>query len=939
MTSMPLSEEAVQAHLKRVRAAMDRAADDPVDRAHREAASVLVWFSPRALRAAPPHDAVGWDNFAQYCEPVLRPDRGDWWRLRTEFRRPALQRLGTRERMRAALAANPERPDEPTQRVFEDIIRGATIDIERMPRDELAGLATVLSWVDGILTELPSHDALSRALPMADLLAPMRRLANRSFVGRQAELKKLREYVGIETSKSKGGWPWRFVKNLVPDLTKTPPLLIFGPGGVGKSTLVAQFILEHTQGAGADALPFVYLDMDRPVLDVENPVSLLFEAARQLATELPAQRDQLERFIENFEQEARRFDSFEQAKSVGNLMQIAAHRFGELLSALSSPVLVVVDTFEEAQFLGEEVVHGFWQLFVEVQKAAPHVRTVVAGRAKVTEFPTRGIELGDLSATDAMSLLRKFLEGSDGQDEKALKQIVDIVGRNPMSLRLAAEVVRDAGVGALRTVDTRNRLMLRVRDETLQARLYGRILAHIHDPDVGKLAYPGLVVRRITPAVVREVLAKPCGLDVSAPGAAEDLVERLASEIALVERDADGALCHRQDVRRLMLNDLTNAVPATVVREIHDGAVRFYQDQDGATARTEEIYHRLARGDDPSTVEHRWQAGVELRLRGALEELPTRSRLWLSPKLGVTPPRDLLKKADIEQWEEITGQKAQRLLQTGDANEALRVLRERKDRSPASPIHALEIEALRTLGRLTEASEVVQRALDAADLSDRATTRDLLIQAALIEESQDNLQGALARIREAHGTLPQPSSASDPQQAEQALRVLVPETRLLRKLGDWHDAERRSLIEQATALLTAEMLSNLRNRPALLRELAAELGGVVPNVLQHAIETLGVEIRSDEHEESLAHALRDWNTRLLVIDRPGPGELAERAGLRENTPTGWRQYLKSIGGYRLGRNVLGWRSALSADRQMDKAIVNAYRDGVEAGLQRRQVAL
>ena len=35
----------------------------------------------------------------------------------------------------------------------------------------------------------------------------------------------------------------------ITDLANAPPLLIFAPGGMGKSTLVAKFILEHAEAA------------------------------------------------------------------------------------------------------------------------------------------------------------------------------------------------------------------------------------------------------------------------------------------------------------------------------------------------------------------------------------------------------------------------------------------------------------------------------------------------------------------------------------------------------------------------------------------------------------------------------------------------------------------------------------------------------------------
>ena len=52
---------------------------------------------------------------------------------------------------------------------------------------------------------------------------------------------------------------------------------------MGKSTLVAQFLLEHANRY----LPFIYIDLDRPSIDPRNPVALLAEAQRQLSLQAP----------------------------------------------------------------------------------------------------------------------------------------------------------------------------------------------------------------------------------------------------------------------------------------------------------------------------------------------------------------------------------------------------------------------------------------------------------------------------------------------------------------------------------------------------------------------------------------------------------------------------------------------------------------------------
>src|SRR5262249_60685399 len=83
-------------------------------------------------------------------------------------------------------------------------------------------------------------------------------------------------------------------------------------------------------------------------------------------------------------------------------------------------------------------------------------------------------------------------------------------GSKPCAPRPAARILASEGTAQL--VASRSTFLTRLRAEKIQALLYGRILDHLHADDVRAVAYPGLVVRRITADVIRDVLAEPCGL-------------------------------------------------------------------------------------------------------------------------------------------------------------------------------------------------------------------------------------------------------------------------------------------------------------------------------------------------------------------------------------------------------------------------------------------
>src|SRR5262249_40035495 len=151
-------------------------------------------------------------------------------------------------------------------------------------------------------------------------------------------------------------------------------------------------------------------------------------------------------------------------------------------------------------------------------------------------------------------------------DSKLAQALVDQLGGNPLTLKLASEVVKKetVGPGGIADLTTRRYYFLSMQENLIQGQLYRRILAHIHNENVRKIAHPGLVLRRITPELIRDVLAVPCGVDLSEDTEAHRLYEELGREVSLVTIAHDGALEHRSDVRRVMLDMLWHDEPLKV---------------------------------------------------------------------------------------------------------------------------------------------------------------------------------------------------------------------------------------------------------------------------------------------------------------------------------------------------------------------------------------
>jgi hypothetical protein len=658
-------------------------------------------------------------------------------------------------------------------------------------------------------------------------------------------------------------------------------------GGVGKSTLLARFILKSVEPRNA---PFVYIDIDRPTVRADRPLTLLIEAIRQLQLQLNLPIGVTDPIIKEITYSAGRMEQTRHLESVNRDFSWYLNLLRQALgSVVPQPyrIVFIIDTFEEAQFLGPSVVWQVNQFLFALAQSDPAFRVLISGRALPKEFisegfpdlpgetadqwsleerplerialPQRPIDVGALDESAAQELLRSSVQAAGlsplGDDD--LAAVIGIVGRNPMCLKLAARLLRDEGVEKLR--ESRSEFLIKLKAEKIQALLYGRILHHVHGDDVRKVAYPGLIVRRIDPDVIRYVLAGPCGLELNAQRNEARIFEDLAKEAALVERDPmDCSLRHRVDVRRAMLEDMTDYVNPEIVEQIDRAAVKFYESKSSAiaaVARAEEIYHRLRLREPIHILNRRWLPEAAIRLKGAVEELPAQQRLWLAEKLGVTLDESVRQTASQEAWEDQAARSADQFLQSGAADKALSVLRERSARLPRSSLYFLEAEAYRFLGGFEQALRVARSGVEAASKAGAIDMAlDLLLKMVVIEEGRARLNKADKLLDEADAV------ATHSHNEILRLRVKITRLRIQRQLRPAAHGEQATLRRDALAVLTDEMLHKLRAHPVLLREVAAELGKDNAHIAMAAIDTLGIEVANDAQARALGRAITNLNT-------------------------------------------------------------------------------
>jgi hypothetical protein len=147
----------------------------------------------------------------------------------------------------------------------------------------------------------------------------------------------------------------------------------------------------------------------------------------------------------------------------------------------------------------------------------------------------------------------------------------------------------------------------------------------------------------------------------------------------------------------------------------------------------------------------------------------------------------------------------------------------------------------------------------AASVGNSEVALDLHLLIAAIDEGAGDLEAALTRLEEARPLLDATAAPV------LALRVYAARIRVRRLLGEQFDAERAELSEQASALLTPSVLRDVRSRPALLRELVAELGSTNFELLREGLEVVGLEFTDDTTKTQLLRALISWDKETHVF--------------------------------------------------------------------------
>jgi hypothetical protein len=766
------------------------------------------------------------------------------------------------------------RPDyeTPLQRVLDAVLGGEPqLPVDLDDENDLLAAIEVLRWADQAFAHAdlpkpvvqPAKDEILGRLALLDVTHAVRRLVEAGCVGRDDELTRLHAY--------------RTAANGARSLSDDPAMVVYGVGGVGKSTLVARFVMDlYEQLGGDDTLAWAYVDLDRPTLASGDPLVVLNDIVSQIAAQFPVFRRVLRRRQEIAYQRTK--GAGLEAYDTAHSLRSRASEFADAFLQLGArSLVVVVDTFEELERRDPARSRELYDLFDVLSDGIGDFRLVVSGRRPAASFvdgtrPDRSLHVEPLKDDAAVTLLRHFVDAAAGAAPAAevradvARDVIDLVGGIPLTVRLAATVLVREGPGAVADAAAYARTMEEVRAEFIRGFLYQRILDHI---DVGErvrteqlrgIARASLALRRISRGLIGEVLV-PAVCSVPAPPV-DEVFEQLAAEVALVEVEGD-ALTLREELRGPALAAL-KLTDAELVDEVHRRAVDYFAGGADPDARLELAYHRLALGQvhavrDPAILR---------QLAPSVPDLPAAAAELV--RRALRDPESLEATDELARWEHKVLAECETALRKGELDRVAALLAGRTERTAGTELHRLESRLAEARHDLATAAAAAEGELAAAiEVSDAARAAAAAVRLAGLRE---RVGGTAAAESVLSGVAGSRLLAGRP---ELRLELLLTRMTLLERRASPAEEERwaselavRSLLQRSNPRATSE--------GAVVRLLAAALGRDEPERIRTAVRHVGLGFDEDaERVKALAGAIAAWDAA-----GPEPGSLARAAGLR-----------------------------------------------------------
>lgn len=600
--------------------------------------ATLGAFDPsELLNPGDENHLIALQKLAPECDEVFEGGRA-LWMLRPDVRARTLHDLSREDLPRLLDTVQPAADDRFGQ-LLRAVLRKQAVESSSISIAELGMLRTALQLAGPALDTNDAARQVDLLLSRRGAEQATRVLLPRQLIGRDRELRKLRRFVAEDAGL--------IAENI---------LWVTGAGGSGKSALLARFA-SSLRGTDWRGTPVLHIDFDRPAFR-GTLASLMMELSRQLELFFP----EMQPALSNFRRAMRSQDASPSEPSGFDQTQRREHHSSSTWRVcmkdhlpIKCELVLILDTAEElgvsSQFAAEEVglSNQFdlgslrrWLRHLRVREGLPKLKVVLSGRAfeddQIALVPrSHRIELGDLQHSSAIALLASLLESKGAAEPLPLPQLVDMLGGNPLLLKILAAYLAEGGAQAAEELlSDRKDFDKRFAQSFLYKRILGRL--RTDDRDLVRVAHPGLVLRRVTPELIQHVLARPCGLGNIGSLRARELFDRLAGQVWLVQGTTNPkVVVHRRDLRRLMLQVMTAEDEETALA-IHWAAAEYYLRGLDPTLTPEEqrlegLYHQLftpgAKRPDPGILD-----AFARTLGEDLDSMPLALRAGIKLELG-----------------------------------------------------------------------------------------------------------------------------------------------------------------------------------------------------------------------------------------------------------------------------------------------------------------
>lgn len=616
------------------------------------------------------------------------------WRMRPTPRADELRRLNAAGGLTAVVDSAAADTDEYGRVLREVIRRGAGVPLAGRSAEWLRQLRGVVEDLSG--SGLPTPDAsdvhrhLDAGAFAREFLPPVT-----PFVGRRKQLADLRRFLSAPAGPTTGGSLWS-------------AMTLSGLGGAGKSALLTHFLAEVYEAKSATLVVF---DFDRPGIDAGDTVWLRSELARQVGLQYPQVADDLrtarQQTRETQAKLARHSTPGEQSSQVrtsDDLLDRVRRALADV-QADRRPVLMVLDTLEVLMTGEAQGALLQWIDSVADILAPTPLKVLLSGRLfddALAAFEARAGEppmtLDALPPAAAKSLLSKCGVTDRLAGVLAKKHWLP---RRPLELRLLARLATDSKLTA---ADLERDL----RDGTPDLAagiIYGRVLKRLKGV-TGLLAAPGLVLRFVTPELLREVLVPALDLPPMTPADARAALTRLAAHSWLVTREGADRVRHRRDLRRSMIRLMTSDDPKVaeqlklpspeVARRVSRHAVAYFEDP-AHPDPAEAMYHTLLwvkHPEDGALVELSAVKAVAPSVGQDVDDLPPAGAALFRFATRKGVPASDVELLPAQHFRSAYGKTGERLVRTREFGQALRFIDRMHDAQGRSGSFEWERDAL-----------------------------------------------------------------------------------------------------------------------------------------------------------------------------------------------------------------------------------------------------